>query len=723
MTNRLHSLEREREQLEQALADDPHWQAFCDAQRRAASAGPVPQLSPEVLAGLTRSQPFAAYMEVVREIDRIKAATPPPQPAAESQPAPSPVPEASPPPPQQIDDLTAIRRINRDLEKQLNALGIYAYETIATWDRHQVRAVRDALQLQKRIWRENWIEQAALLHQRQADRPSAQPAPLPVVAAAPTPAEPAPTQDIAAAVAIAAPTPSEEPPPEPPEADPATTEPSDPAPPQDTSPGAPTFRVGRRPPRLPAPAARRFAYLRGVSDELSEELRAAGIKSIAEIAEWTRSDVRWFQAMLGEDAQISGDQWIEQAALLARGHWTRHALRVVSGETRLLVPRPEPIVAPASAQDLPEPEDHPSDDTPATDQAADLTTDPAPLPEGPETAVPESAIPDIEESAHDNAHAHSDTTAPTAAETPPPLTIVEATEPPAPPIAEQPDEQPAPPPVPAVPVAAPPARKLIGKINRPPPDLGSHDQAEQPPPPAPAPAPSSPQPPEPPEPPPVHAPAPISAFSALQRPPPPSTEAKVQPPAVDNRPSVPLAIDRAVPDVGDQDDRADAEALIIKRPEPTSVETKLKDDTPLAPEPATPAAPEPQEDDLPDAPIWGDEADVVIVTREGARPEPERPKQQPPAARAEQAASAPVPQHRPSMRPFDEDPQYEASASYGNAVEEASVTIIRAESSQEDAASVVPNDIANDADAPQPAEQKSSTRTIGSRFLKALTGK
>ena len=184
MTNRLHILERERKRLEEALADDPHWQAFCEAQKRDPAAGRLHVLSSDIVAGLTQSSSFAAYIKVIRAINRIKttasthvqAQRPPDAANASAHPNRTrldvkPAPSSSQPdvPLVLVDDLTAIRRIDRELEKALNALGIFSYQAIAEWDRYTVRSVRDTLDLGKRIWRENWIEQAALLRLRQLE--------------------------------------------------------------------------------------------------------------------------------------------------------------------------------------------------------------------------------------------------------------------------------------------------------------------------------------------------------------------------------------------------------------------------------------------------------------------------------------------------------------------------------------------------------------------------
>ena len=119
----------------------------------------------------------------------------------------------------------------------------------------------------------------------------------------------------------------------------------EPAKPEQPAGAGRTIKVGRKAQRLPAPSVRRFTYIYGLSDEMAERLRASGVRSLNEIAAWRAADVEWFQAILGDEARISGDQWIEQAALLANGRWTAYALRLVQGSVPEVVARPAPLVA------------------------------------------------------------------------------------------------------------------------------------------------------------------------------------------------------------------------------------------------------------------------------------------------------------------------------------------------------------------------------------------
>lgn len=797
VTNRLHMLERERKRLEQELADDPHWQAFCDAQRRNPAAGRLHVLSSDIVAGLTQSPCFAEYVKVVRAIERIKANAKP-APEAAARPASTggeqpfrtrlhvkPAPDAERQHPG--DDLTAIRGIDRPLATALRDLGFGTYQAIAELDRNTVRYVRDALQLEKRIWRENWIEQAALLQQRNLAAPTA-------VTLDPVPVEPSPEPPPIKLVAVTVP---ETPKPtahrpadddEPAESEtageqPDTTARNDgPAPDlhplvqsndnepalepaqrptetseepaaiaqtdaTQTSPPTPrnTVKAGRRPQRLPAPAARRFGYLLGVSDQMAEALRSAGVNSLAEIASWTRSDVRWFQAILGDTARIAHDQWIEQATLLSRGIWTRHALRVVNGETRLIVGYPAPLETGTPALRVVPPAGPTDDETAATINEAPpraaaalvspsptrvsppLEPDPAPVPEPP-LVEPEAASGDAEPATDEPpltaTSLEAAPTAPSIAESAPPEPDTPAratshdeteTTPRAPQKAPLPAKQSS-----AAPVEKPRRRSVssaLGKIKRPPPDLGLGKPRLQPverttPPPLPSPAPAAIR---------------DATFSFRQPPPPIIDTARSPKPAVDETPPLP-AVDDVAPIIDARDDWDDAEALVIKRPEPVATPAA----EPIAPDPPPAAAPvdvaaieEKAPDDPGDAADWSGEAEVVIVSRPRSDTPPAMPDDvsSPPLTTTPAVAAAAVPAGRPSgRRRFDDDDGGRPQLGYSESVEEASVTIIRAEASQEDAAAVVPNDIANDAEKPDQTAPKSSVRTIGSRFLKALTG-
>jgi predicted flap endonuclease-1-like 5' DNA nuclease len=106
------------------------------------------------------------------DIDEILvglAASRAPVAAAEARSAAAPVEEAVTVSPQQTadhlapDDLALIRPIDAALAEGLHRLGIIAFAQIADWSRRDVMRVSKVLGLGRRISKENWIEQAAML--------------------------------------------------------------------------------------------------------------------------------------------------------------------------------------------------------------------------------------------------------------------------------------------------------------------------------------------------------------------------------------------------------------------------------------------------------------------------------------------------------------------------------------------------------------------------------
>ncbi len=76
------------------------------------------------------------------------------------------------------DDLTKIRRIDRQLAEKLLRIGITHYQQIADWTANDVRSLSAALGLGRTVYQHNWIEQAAKLARKSA--PSAPPKPAAV---------------------------------------------------------------------------------------------------------------------------------------------------------------------------------------------------------------------------------------------------------------------------------------------------------------------------------------------------------------------------------------------------------------------------------------------------------------------------------------------------------------------------------------------------------------
>lgn len=145
-------------------------EAMASASAAAAAAAAATIAAGMSAAGTARTEEAvetAPEPVVVPDITPIPVVLPEPMP----EPAPAPVAEASGWPLAGLvipadgpdDDLTRIRSIGPFIEKKLNAIGITQYRQIAALRHDGVCAVSDRIGEGRRITRENWIEQAAIL--------------------------------------------------------------------------------------------------------------------------------------------------------------------------------------------------------------------------------------------------------------------------------------------------------------------------------------------------------------------------------------------------------------------------------------------------------------------------------------------------------------------------------------------------------------------------------
>lgn len=351
----LRSLERERDRLERLLEDDSAWRALRQLDQRETEGRPVSavdaaRLRARIEDALVGNRVFLARRKIDEAIALLlgpadePAAAPPGEPTGEcaarrpdlvvtiatleARAAAIPVPSA-PAVPEQVaaDELTLIRGLDATLAARLRDLGVGRFADIARWTARDVREISHELGLERRVSRQNWIEQAALLAARQrraagageaetppdaalmpaaAPRPeTAQPPPLSrpvaelvaeaarrILASARRPQLPAVAAQVPLmAVAM-------------PELAPEAAEPLPPPP----EPAAPDD----------------LTAIRGIDASTSSALAEAGIRGFADIAAWSAGDVGRMRDALGAEARIACDQWIEQAAMLAAGATTHH---------------------------------------------------------------------------------------------------------------------------------------------------------------------------------------------------------------------------------------------------------------------------------------------------------------------------------------------------------------------------------------------------------------
>jgi predicted flap endonuclease-1-like 5' DNA nuclease len=247
-------------------------------------------------------------------------AAPRPMPAA-APPAPPPRPQPAPAPPA-AEDLKRIRLIDADLEAGLKRLGVARYEQIAAWTRADVERISKALNLSRRIARENWIEQAQVLakggdtlyaaRRARGEAATAAPtrdeAPAPSAAVAAKPSElPRPMSSRGVAAVVVAP-----------ESTPLV---SDRAAFAAVPEAAPPPATPRRP--VPPSDSDNLLRIGGITKEIAAKLNQHGILHYGQIAQWSAADIADVEGRLEVRGRIARENWIEQAQILSRGGDTR----------------------------------------------------------------------------------------------------------------------------------------------------------------------------------------------------------------------------------------------------------------------------------------------------------------------------------------------------------------------------------------------------------------
>ncbi|MCB1515472.1 MAG: hypothetical protein KDJ18_11855, partial [Hyphomicrobiaceae bacterium] len=87
----------------------------------------------------------------------------------------------------------------------------------------------------------------------------------------------------------------------------------------------------RTPPLVPADS-QDLKLIAGVDDAAERALHSLGVWRYADISRWTAGDVASVNAALGSQGRVQRQNWIEQAAVLAKGAHTLYARRRLRGE-------------------------------------------------------------------------------------------------------------------------------------------------------------------------------------------------------------------------------------------------------------------------------------------------------------------------------------------------------------------------------------------------------
>ncbi len=170
--HRLAALEAERERLAGLLVADPLWRELREldakpAMRVPAVTAAIEARRQELVTRLSGNAAYAAWLKLgeavalLRDLqvdDAVPAAGvmeagPVTEAAAAGRSSPARVP----------DDLTRISGIDADLVEALGRMGVTRFDEIAAWTAADVKRMRRVLGVGRRLSREQWIEQAAIL--------------------------------------------------------------------------------------------------------------------------------------------------------------------------------------------------------------------------------------------------------------------------------------------------------------------------------------------------------------------------------------------------------------------------------------------------------------------------------------------------------------------------------------------------------------------------------
>lgn len=423
----LKSLEAERQRLDGLLQSDEAWRALRQLAQREAEGRPVVAIDPEGLktrieSALSGNRVFLARTKIAEAITLLgglpgqataselpltvsTVAEPPAMPRAVASPrsvagpalgplsaaetvpivaAPSGI-AASAEPATARDDLTRVRGIDRVLARKIEGLGVGRFADIARWTHADVTRISAALGLGRAISRQNWIEQAALLAAPMPGASTSHPIPAqavagaPLLPAAPGPPSPSDTKplvrpissvitDAARAIlsrairhrpAPVTPTPESRPPvmqaPVTPAAGPAMV------------PLVEVIVASALPHAADQQPPDDLTLIRGIDRTWALALQRAGVSGFEAIARWSAGDVARICVLLGPDARVSKDQWIEQAAVLAVTGRTAFSIARDSALALHVVSAPDPnetahdtafaalLASPSSGESIPPP--------------------------------------------------------------------------------------------------------------------------------------------------------------------------------------------------------------------------------------------------------------------------------------------------------------------------------------------------------------------------------
>jgi predicted flap endonuclease-1-like 5' DNA nuclease len=273
------------------------------------------------------------------------------------------------------EDLKRIKGIGVEFEQRLHALGVRRFAQISAWTSADVARFNRELDLHGRIQHDNWIEQAQILAKggetafsRRVDRrevtamPGSTWSPVapvqverqgtvtkdaggPAIARG-NDAATAAAAAAASAAAIAAAS-----------ARRANAQPAAAGAPQPSGGALPVAFGAAGPAAVAAPTAvpaDDLKRIRGITPEIERALHDAGVRRYQQIAALLPADIQRLSDAIGLHGRIERENWIDQAAVLARGGETEFArrMRLAAAEREQTRSAPPQRAAPAAPVDV-----------------------------------------------------------------------------------------------------------------------------------------------------------------------------------------------------------------------------------------------------------------------------------------------------------------------------------------------------------------------------------
>ncbi|MEZ2222584.1 hypothetical protein [Rhizobium sp. RCC_161_2] len=192
-----------------------------------------------------------------------------------------------------VDDLKLIDGVGPVNEGKLHELGIWTFRQIAAWTPENAEWVGSYMAFPGRIEREDWIGQAAQLAKGLGTEPSRW----------------ADLGDASASSGFASSAPA-------------------------AAPVAAGDHPGQRPPSAVKGVATpdNLKRISGIGHVNEEKLNELGIWTFAQIAAWTEANAEWVGSYMAFPGRIEREDWIGQAAKLAKGIETEFSRRVDHGD-------------------------------------------------------------------------------------------------------------------------------------------------------------------------------------------------------------------------------------------------------------------------------------------------------------------------------------------------------------------------------------------------------